>query len=121
MITYQVSATSANKDTCSIDGKTKLEPCFMSIQDIHTELEQITLAIRERMESVNDTILSYNPSESYWATECELMRAHQLKMALPSFGSEAAMAKARIEERIALKKAKRSSQPAQLLIAGLEL
>lgn len=121
MITYTATSTSANNIDCSVNGKSLLEPCFMSLQDITAELELISQAIRKRMEGIDNIMLSYNPSESYWATECESLRLHQLKMALPSSGLEVVMAKARIKERLALRRAKRSGQPVQLLIVGLEL
>ncbi len=73
----------------------------MSRQDLVAEVEHISIAVNERMDGLSDNCVTTSREFSRWATECELSRLHDLKMAFPSYGQLRIEAKARLKLRLA--------------------
>jgi len=98
---YTPTNSYGNNAECVISGIELPEPGSMSRQALNAELEHISIAVNERMDGLSDNCVTTSPEFSRWATECELSRLHDLKMAFPSHGQLRVEAKARLKLRLA--------------------
>jgi len=91
----------------------------MRPQALIDELEHISILVKKRMDGLGAIITYASPEFSRWATECQLSRFHDLKMALPSTGRLRAEAKAWLKKRLAERSLRRIARTdTQIMISA---
>ena len=108
-ITYSSSVAYGFDHLCTIGHRQLLKADTMSTEELLDEIQQLNVSIERRMLSTSQTLVSLCPYASNFMTDRESSRMHDLKMALPSFGDERKLARARILKRRAERSARRRS------------
>jgi hypothetical protein len=72
----------------------------MEKSEIVARLDEITKAIRLRMDEVDPIMIGLLPTELDWATHEERDESHRLKLLLPSYGEEMQAARERLKQKM---------------------